>query len=175
MAGIINEIKKIGNENLLGKYSTEAQLTMYEKTAIPVMTYNLECWTNLREKDWERLKKIQGKALKRILNMPESTPYWGLISEVGIWPVRYQVDYQKLMLLQNMITSDDQRIGKEIIIEQQKEREEKSWYGEMERTTEYYKINIDAVEDMTKEQWKKMVKEKIQKKAIETMREKNIK
>ena len=51
MYGMVKGIKQIGAEDKLGKLSTEARILMYEKTAIPSMTYNLECWSNVGQKD----------------------------------------------------------------------------------------------------------------------------
>ena len=51
MYGMVKGIMQIGTEDKFGKLSTEARILMYEKTVIPSITNNLECWSNIRQKD----------------------------------------------------------------------------------------------------------------------------
>ncbi len=57
---ISSEIIKIGKEDLLGKLSTEAGLIVIEKTVVPALIFNLECWTTIENKNVKRLEQIQG-------------------------------------------------------------------------------------------------------------------
>ena len=81
------EMKRISSEMNLGRMSTEGRLIICERTVVPAMTYNLETWTKIWRKEWEQLEKIQGKILKRLLELPETTPTWGILKETGIWPI----------------------------------------------------------------------------------------
>ena len=54
-----------------------------------------------------------------------TTPSFGIMAELGIWPVGKQVEYKKVMLLHNILKSDDNRIIKEII----KYQIENTWRG----------------------------------------------
>ena len=86
--GMVIEAKRIGNEDRTGIMSTEIQILIYEKTIVPAMTFNLEVWTNWRKKDWEKLEKIQTEALRKIFNLPNSTPKWALLKELGVGPLK---------------------------------------------------------------------------------------
>ena len=48
------------------------------------LTYGMEAWTNIRSMEMREIEKIQGKALKRILQLPISTTCTGIIMETGI-------------------------------------------------------------------------------------------
>ena len=89
--GMVRELRTIGKEEQIGKLSTEAQLLMYEKTVTPSLVFNLEVWTKISEEEWIKIERIQAKALKKILNLPNGTPYWGLLKETGIWPLQMKV------------------------------------------------------------------------------------
>ena len=52
-----------------------------------------------------------------------NTIYWRMLKEVGTWPLRYQVDYQNLMLLKTLLTSKEERIGKQVVKEQIKTKQ----------------------------------------------------
>ena len=75
--GIIVEIKRITKEDL-GMLSTDARLLIYERTAEPSITSNLECGRQIGKKDTERHEKLEGRLLKRLLIVPESTSTWGV-------------------------------------------------------------------------------------------------
>ena len=102
----------------MGKLSTEAKLSIYEKTEEPTLISNLELWTKIDEKQWDRLERIQGKILKGILRLPSTTPYWGLLTEVGVRPLREVISYQRSMLFQKLMTSEEERLGRIVTVEQ---------------------------------------------------------
>ena len=79
--GMLVEAKRIGNEISAGKFSSQVLLTIYEKTMVPVITYNLETWTDVRKKDMDKLEKIQAECVKSLWQLPVSTPYWWLLNE----------------------------------------------------------------------------------------------
>ena len=98
-------------EKRTGEMSTEITIFMYEKTIVPGILYNLMKW---RKKDWQKLERIQGEALKILLKMPTSTPYWGLLGELGMWTMEGRIQYKQMMLLQNVLTSKDDRLAKKL-------------------------------------------------------------
>ena len=82
------------------------------------------------------IEKIQGRALKRIFNVPISTSYIGLIMETGTWPANPRIQYSIMMLYHNMkntMISKVKQIGQEI------------------------GLKIKNVENMRKSKWKKQV------------------
>ena len=159
--GMMYEMMKMASRCNLGKFSTEGRLILYERTIVPVITFNLEVWTSLRKKDWERLEKIQAMILKKIMSLPQSTPYWGLLGELGIWPIQDKVNYHRLMLFENIINSDEERLAKKIIENQRETQIEQCWYSETIKICKLYEIEYENVDKVTKMQWKKIVKERI--------------
>ena len=51
---------------------------------MPALLYGMEAWKKLPKAEIEHLEKIQGKALKRIFNLPITTPYIGIVTETGV-------------------------------------------------------------------------------------------
>ena len=56
---------------------------LYEKVVLPTITCTMETMTN---KEMEEMEMIQGKMLRKINIVPPSTPYWGLLNEMGMEP-----------------------------------------------------------------------------------------
>ena len=178
--GMIKEAKNIGQEKHLGKFSTESRLIIYERTIVPTITYNLECW-KLNNKNKAELERLQARALKLLLGLPDSTPYWGIIKETGIWTVEMVITYHRLMLFHNLITSDDSRLGK-VVIKSQGGNNEWGWFAETMKVATELGLERGIVqneEDMRKiekSKWKKnikwLIKEKLEKTSSE--KEKNM-
>ena len=56
--------------------------------------------------------------LKRIMNLPLSAPYTGILMETGIWPVIASVNFATLMLFNSGINSN-KRLATDIVLLQQ--------------------------------------------------------
>ena len=114
----IKEIKKYGDVNKVGEIAIEVRLKIYEMVVVPTLYANIETWSHIKEAERNELEKIQGKILKGMFNLPQSTPYWGILAETGIWPIMCKIEYKKIMLFQNIIQSEEKRLIKEIVEDQ---------------------------------------------------------
>lgn len=96
-------------EEDLGALSIETRLVMYEKTGLPKLINNLECWTKIEKKEMkenERKVKIQGQMLKRLMGLPKSTPTLGILKETGMWTLEMRIKYHRMMLYQFLVMAD---------------------------------------------------------------------
>jgi len=112
----------------------------------------------------QKLETIQGKIIKSIWNVPNSTPYYGILKECGIWPIEDRINERKLMWYHNLLNSKDKRLAKIILITQMKTiNNYQNWYTEIRTIANVYKINIskEKVTNTSKDQWKKAIKKNI--------------
>ena len=102
--------------------------------------------------------------LKRILNLPLSTPYTGIQMETGIWPVMARINYASLMLFHSVINSRN-RLATDIVLQQEKSNLPNTFYQRVSEIGRLPDIDIrsDAIKGKGKSEWKKMCKEMIQK------------
>ena len=134
---------------------------------MPAMLYHLEAWSKVSIAELKMIESQQGKALCTLLEIPKTTPHLGILHEVGMWDVECRIAYRKIMFFHNIITSEEQRLVKRLIIKQKNDQEEGTFYMETKRIAESLNIEIDEVEKMEKSQVKKNVKEKVKKKMEE--------
>ena len=136
---------------------------VYEMQMVPAVFFNLEVWTNLRKSDVTRLESIQGKIMRGSFGLPKSTPYWGLLYELNILPIMLVLTYKKIMLYHNIVNSDDRRVAKKIVQEQEKSGFRDCWFGNVKEEGERIgmKIHENVVKGKLKSKWKKEVKRKI--------------
>ena len=163
IGGLVNETNKICCQRKLGKYEWEGKKTVYKAQILPAVYHNIEAWTNLRKADWEKMETMQGKLLRGIYGMPKSTPYWGLLHELDIIPIKLHITYKRLMVYHNMINSDEERVARRIVKEQEKSGHEECWFGNVKKEGAEIGIEVNekAVLGKQKSKWKKQVKEKI--------------
>lgn len=162
--GVIKSTNTICHWTKIGQHEIEGKKLLYRQQIVPAVFYNIETWTNFRKSDVKKMEKIQAKILKEINGMPKSTPYWGLINELNEVPIILLITYKRLMLYHNIMNSDEDRPAKKIVKYQEKSGHEKCWFGNLKKEGE--DIGIEVTEErakrMMKSEWKKEVKEKIE-------------
>ncbi len=160
---VVSQANVFSSWENVGSMEIQVKLFLYETTIEKSIFFNVEAWTNLRQEDEDRLEVIQGKILKRLLGLPKSTPYWGLLIELGLWPVKWRTLYKKAMLLHNLLTSDNDRVAKHVISDQKVAEQPNCFYSEVNDLLMLLNIQKDPSK-MKKNEWKKLMKDNITKK-----------
>ena len=157
----IKKIKYYGNEFKLGKYALMTRVKIYKTVVFPSIFHNIEAWSSINKNEMDELEKIQANIIKRICEQRVTTPYYGLISELGIWPVKNQVEYKRIILLHNILTTTGERKLKEIIEDQMDNTWKGCWMEKTKEICNKYSIDIKNISKYTKDKLKKVVKDKI--------------
>ena len=160
----IKQIKFYGNEYKLGKYTLMTRIKIYKTVVFPSIFHNVETWSSISKKEMGELEKIQATIIKRIMEQKITTPYYGLISELGIWPIEKQVEYKKIMLLHSILTSKGERTLKEIIIDQIERTWKGCWVEQTKEICIKYNVDIKNITEYKKEKLKRVMKDNINKK-----------
>ena len=167
----IKKIKLYGNEFKIGKYALMTRIKIYKTVVIPSIFHNIETWSYISKKEMKELEKIQATIVRRICEQRITTTYYGLISELGIWPIEKQIEYKKIMILHNILTTKGERTLKEIIEDQITNTWKGCWIEQVKEICENYDININNIKIYTKLKLKELVKSKIHKKLDEELKE----
>ena len=59
--------------------------------------------------------------------LPVSTPYWGMLNELGMWTMKARIVYKRIMLLQNVMMSNEERLCKQVVKDQKRLEVRKCW------------------------------------------------
>ena len=116
--GQVSALISLASYYNVGPLYVMMRLKLYELCIVPSILYNLEGWNRLTKKEIEKLKTIQHRTLCTLLQLPKTTPYIGLLSELGMWRMEERMMYRKIMLFHNIMNSSDKRLCKQIIQEQ---------------------------------------------------------
>ena len=141
---------------------------------MPALLYELEARGKIDKDEMNEIEKIQGRALKKIFNLPISTSYIDLTMEKGTWPANQRIQYTKTMLYHN-INSDHKKIARKILAEQTKSNHKNTMISKVQQIAQEIGVKLKNVENMSKSKWKKQVKEKIGKSIEERTKQEMIK
>ena len=79
---------------------------------MPALLYGLEAWGKIHQDEMNEIEKIQGRASKRIFNLPISTSCVGLVMETGAWPANQRMQCSIIVHYQNIMNKDHKRVAK---------------------------------------------------------------
>ena len=167
---MIETVRSIGSPRNVGTMAVESRIKLVNTVIMPSLLYNIEVIPVLTKQEVKKLESIQQMILSRMLEVPGSTPYMGLLLETGFWTMEARIAYKKLMLYHNIKHSEKERVIKKIMKVQEGEVRDGTWNGDVIKKIGYYGINKE-VDSCLKSEWKKEVKEKIGKKTEEQIRD----
>lgn len=156
----IRKLHFYGNEYIIGKYALEIRIKIYKTIVIPTVYHNIQTWSNISKSELKELEGIQGYILKRMCELPKTTPYIALLAELGIWTVEKQIEYGKITLLHNIMTSNN-RLIKDIIKDQIENTWKGCWIEQVIQICEKYDIILENITTYTKHKLKEILKKKI--------------
>ncbi len=140
-----------GNKEFKG-IKMKAIWKLVDTCIIPIMTYGTE-GCNHSEKEKETLQQIFNDLLKKILNLPQSTPNTNLLIETGYLPVEYMIDRKKINQAQRVEESK-----RDSLIKDATKSKENEWMKDLSKILNKYNMNE---EDLLLSKYK--LKTKIQK------------
>ena len=161
---LINKVTAMTLESDIGVFSTMMKLELYEKVICTSLHDNIAAWPSFSLEEIRKLEKRQGQILRRLLRLPKSTSYHGILYETGIWPVTDKIVYKKLMLLHNIVKSSKDRLIKLIVMQQEKYNMQGSWFQVLTKEAANYGIvtRTSEVEKTSKSSFKKHIKHAIE-------------
>ena len=159
--GMIAQIKHYGDTYRVGNMALQVRIQIFTSTVIPTIYDNVETWSVVSTKEVERLEKMQRDILTSIMEIPQCTPYLGLLAEFGIWPAEQLIHYKRIMLLHQILTSEDTRFLKTVIEDQVRDTWKGCWIEQTREICEKYNLGIQLVGILKKGYLKRILKKRI--------------
>ena len=100
---------------------------LYRSVFLPLAIHNSEAWSNLSPKDVADLQKVQLFYLRRVYEVPRSTPTAALYLEIGILPIEYEIQIKQLVLLKHILDKDSTDPVAQMYNEMYKFQNEPNW------------------------------------------------
>ena len=158
-----HSVKRMGSFDNVGDADVRTRMMLMDVVVKPTLLSKVETWCSITPKEETKITSKHHEVLCTVFGLKRSTPYYGIIAETGIWPYVDVVTYKKLMFLHHLLHSEEGRISRQIVVLQEKEQMDDTWYAELEQKSQELQIDINKenIEKQEKSAWKKYVKEKI--------------
>ena len=154
----------------LGSHHFDVALLLYRALFLSTVLYNAQVWSNLRQKDLDVLSKMQSKFLKRIVGVAYSTCSSFTLLELGVLPIECEIHIKQLCYLYRILQLEESDPVYQMWLNMKSFHEcgEKNWWADVVGLLCKYGItmSLDEMKAMSKEGFKKMVKETVSKKAL---------
>ena len=155
---VINrEVSAIAAKHQVGKEEIRLKLKLCETWLMLALLYGLEAWGKIEKNEKNEIEKLQGRALKRIFNLPISASFIGLIMETGTWPANQRIQSSTMILYHNIMNSDHKKIARKILAEQTKTKHKNTLISKVQQITQEIGVKL---ENMSKSKLKRQVKGK---------------
>ena len=111
-------------------------------------------------KDFEKLQK---NAVTITNSLPQSMPYDGIVLECGLMPMEFRIKEKRLIYFHKILNMNESKLTKEVYEAQKRLNFPNCWYKEVSNDLNIIDINLKEcqIKNLTKEQWKKIVREKM--------------
>ena len=90
----------------MGNTQIANMILLYHTVFIPRLIYNCESLSNLSSDNYATLQKSQLTFLRRVMKFSRSVPTDAFFLEMGIWPVRFEIEVRQLTYLKCIIDKD---------------------------------------------------------------------
>ena len=162
--GSSNEIISLCKESILGNTQISNMILLYHIVFIPRLIYNCESWSNLNSENYAMLQKSQLTFLRRVMELPRSVPTDALFLEMGIWPIRFEIEFRQLTYLKRIIDRDQNDPVYQLYQEMLKYSSEKHWANNILDLRRKYNLPLkdENISNRSKPVWKSIVKRQIQ-------------
>ena len=100
------ELIALCREVKFGTLQMESMLILYESVFLPRLIYNCESWSNMTDKDYQALQSAQLLYLRNVVEVPRGTPIAALYLELGILPIKFEIEKRQLLFLRRILNKD---------------------------------------------------------------------
>ena len=173
--GIIITSLALSSEMIVGKHYLITMVLLYRSVYLYSILCNSQVWSHMIKKEEDILAESQMNYLKRMLKLPSSASNTGILLELGVLPIKYEIHKRKLSFLWHIASLEDSDPVKHMYHTQKEFPFEKNWGNEVSQLCKRYGIesNLASIGTLSKESWKRTVSDAVEIAAFEAMVIKN--
>ena len=114
--GVLNEIVEICKTEAVGKHRFQYMFTLLNSCFMLKFKHGCEVWDSLNKKNTQLINQLIPQAVKRILELPRSTPTNAVKHDFGLINLTNEVELEKILLGAKVHDFDDDRIVKKLLL-----------------------------------------------------------
>ena len=157
----VRQINTTASSDIMRGVEARVILVLYEKSVVPCLIYNCESWT-LTPAEEKVADKIGVNALKRLFNLPTTTPDSAVVFNLGQLYVSQEIDKKRFIYLHKLLLRTEDHWTRKML--QHLKSRNSGWAANITTKLTQYKLetNWDAIKSMTKAEWKKCVEKAVE-------------
>ena len=161
--GVINQITAILEDICFGPYQMEIALILRNSLLINSILTNCEVWYGLTLKDINHLEQVDEMFLRKVLEVPSTSPKCMLYLETGCKPLRFVIQMRRIMFLQYILKEDKNSLISKFFHAQDSNSCRNDWSLTCRKDLEELSINLsfEEIQSKSKNKFKKLVSEAI--------------
>ena len=155
----------------LGIHTISVHLLLYNSLFIPSILFNSQAWTNLTEKETNKLQAIQIKVLKKVMRAPSSTCNAFTFLELGIMPIKYEIHRRQLSFLHHIISLGGDDPVRKLLNNMKSLPGQNCWWSNVSKLQKSYSVEMsdEQISTMTKEAYRRIVNKSVKKVALRNL------
>ena len=144
------------SNDIFQKIKLKALIKLHNSCTIAGFLTNCETWV-LNKSERNKLETIELRSLKKILNVPKTTPTVAIWYITGVLKTSILIDKRQMLYLKTILDKADDNWIKQMFYCLL--RDDIGWARQMNKTLEEYgvKEDISEIEKLSKNAWKKIV------------------
>ena len=166
--GIIKQICSIVEELFFGRFYFLVAKTLRESLFVNSILLNSEVWYNLTEANIISLEKLDNILLRKILETGQSVSTAFLHLELGTVPLRFIIKTRRIIFLQYILKQKESSLLSQFLNSQIEDPLHGDWWLTVKNDLEELdlKLSLYDIKIMSKDRFKKLVKEAINEQAL---------
>ena len=92
---MVNNVKVETTGRKLGKAALKTRILLLETVITPTVLSRTETWHNITQNEQNMIRGMHRKIIAKLMNLPKSTSYMGMISELNLIPFTETIWYRK--------------------------------------------------------------------------------
>ena len=171
--GIISDIMQLLETIGDNKRRVRVGLQLRQAWFLNALLVNLEVWHNVMKKDIEIITQLDNYLMRKILNSHSKAPIEFLYLETGTIPVEFVIKSRRVNYLHNIIKRDNKELVKRVYNVQKENPSKGDWSTMVREDMEGIGLRIDEqqIRQMSKNQFKKVVRNLVEKAAFRYLQE----
>ena len=165
----VSQIQSMLNQISLGHYHFEISLILRDTILISKLVFNSEIWYNLTNPQMVKLEQIDEMYLRQIFEVAKSAPREGLYIECGKLPIKFIIKMRRMMFYWHILHRNENELLYKFFTAQKLAPSVHDWALQIEKDRADINLQIseNEIKLMSKEQFRNIVQQKIEKVAIE--------
>ena len=114
--GVINEIVEVCKTGGVGELRLQFVKTLIDSCFKMKFKHGCEVWDGFSQKDVNTINNLIPNMLKRVLEVPGSTPSNAVLHDLGFVDLEIEIEMERILLASKVVQMDENRIVKKLLV-----------------------------------------------------------